>query len=90
MLREEAFPQEVPGLKSSIDDFRHSLLGICKKLFLSFGHFLKLEDPEFFLKRHLALDDLTRKSHNVIRINNYIALDRDTEIESDELRLIKL
>ncbi|XP_021955148.1 1-aminocyclopropane-1-carboxylate oxidase [Folsomia candida] len=89
MLSEANYPSEVPGMKKSVDDFRLSLVTLCKKLFLCFGHYLKLEDPEFFLQRHKALDDLNIKSHNDIRTNYYKALNSNdvAEIPEDALRL---
>ncbi|OXA51656.1 2-oxoglutarate-Fe(II) type oxidoreductase ppzD [Folsomia candida] len=89
MLSEANYPSEVPGMKKSVDDFRLSLVTLCKKLFLCFGHYLKLEDPEFFLQRHRALDDLNIKSHNDIRTNYYMALNSSEvdEITEDAMRL---
>lgn len=87
MHQEENYPSEVPGLKGSIDDFRTSLVPLCHKLFLCFGHYLNLEDPEFFRSRHLALDDHSILTHNVVRSNYYMALDSVEDIGPDSMRL---
>lgn len=84
---DDGSPVEVPGLKPAIYDMRSSLIKLSKKLFLCFGHYLKLEDPDFFLKRHRALEDPDIFSHTVIRTNYYMALDPKEEFPEDTMRL---
>jgi len=87
MLNDSAYPKEAPGLKDAITAYREALNPLCRKLFHCFGVYLKLEDPEFFNKRHTAVDDLRIKSHTDIRLNYYMGLDPDTEFPENALRL---
>jgi isopenicillin N synthase-like dioxygenase len=88
ILKKEKYPNEVPELYAAINGYRLSLGKLSKKLLLCFGHYLKLEDPEFFLKRHTALDNLLDvRSHNDIRTNYYAAINPGEDIKEGSLRL---
>jgi isopenicillin N synthase-like dioxygenase len=82
------YPKEIPGFKASVDDFRSSLVDLTKKVLRSFAIYLKLEDPDFFIKQHQAfLLDPTIVSQNIIRTNFYPKLDSSFETKEDTMRL---
>jgi isopenicillin N synthase-like dioxygenase len=87
MFNAKGFPTEVAELKDSVNTFRQSLVLLCKKLFFCFGKYLNLEDPEFFLKRHRALEDPSVLSHNVVRTNYYMPLKSLDGISENTMRL---
>jgi isopenicillin N synthase-like dioxygenase len=89
MIKDSSYPSEVPGFKPAIEEFRDSLVILAKKIFLAFSIHMKLDDPEYLLKKHLAMEELTVKSHNDVRSNYYMPLPdyQINDIQDDSMRL---
>jgi isopenicillin N synthase-like dioxygenase len=82
------YPVETPGLKAAADDFKTSLGQFAKKLFRAFAVYLKLDDPDYFIKKHTALDNPKEVlSHTTFRSTYYMALDSDADIGPGSMRL---
>src|SRR5688572_14453387 len=81
------YPSEVEGLKESMDAFKASLVQLAHKLLRSFALSLDLEDLDYFIKRHQALEDPTIVSKNAIRSNYYFPMDPSAVIPPDAIRM---
>jgi len=68
---EANFPVEVPGFKDALDSFRTSLSELAQKLLRCFAVYLSLEDKNYLIENHKALDDPTIDSQKDIRANYY-------------------
>jgi len=86
-LDEKNFPSETPGFKSAFDACREPMIELSKKLFRAFAAYLKLDDPEFFIKRHRALDDQRIRTQTVFRSNYYMAMEPGKTFPEDSMRL---
>jgi isopenicillin N synthase-like dioxygenase len=66
------YPAEAPDYKGAVDEFRSSIVPFAKKVLRSLAVYLKLEDLDFFVNQHQALEDPRIRSQNVIRSNYYM------------------
>ena len=81
---ESKYPPEVPGLKDAMDTFRTSLIPLMHKLLRAFALKMGLEDLDYFIKRHKALEDPSIPSQNLIRVNLYMPMDESDRIITDD------
>jgi isopenicillin N synthase-like dioxygenase len=85
-LDEANYPSEVPGFKTAFNECRTALAELTKKLLRALALYLKLDDADFFIKMHRALDDDKIRSFNVMRSNYYMPLE-DEKIPEGAMRL---
>jgi isopenicillin N synthase-like dioxygenase len=86
-MDEANYPSEIPGFKNAFDQCKKELAELTKKLLRAFAIYLKLDDPDFFIKRHRAIDDQRIRSHNVIRSNYYMPMEPNAELPKNGMRL---
>jgi len=77
----------VPGFHEAILEFRSALGQLSKKLLRSFGLYMELEDPNYLVERHRAIEDPTVVSINGVRSNFYMAMEPEFPVGKDVLRL---
>jgi isopenicillin N synthase-like dioxygenase len=85
---ESHFPMEVEGFKAAVDEFRSQCNNLIKKLLRCIAIYLKLDDPDFFVKNHTGIEKYLEKTHGGIRTMYYYPMNpKPVDLPPNAIRL---